>query len=84
MTGAEVRAARATLGQMWGLEYPLPAATLGRLLGLKGRDPGKTILEWEKERPPITGPAATAITAMLEGWRRREFRAAINANRAAT
>ncbi len=70
MTGSEVRAARATLGRLWGLNRPLRAAELGRALRLKGRDPGKTILDWERNDPPITGPASVALQAMLDGWQR--------------
>ena len=36
MTGDELRAARRTLGELWGLGRPLRRTELGRLLGLRG------------------------------------------------
>jgi hypothetical protein len=63
MTGEELRAARRTLGEIWGLGRPLHAAELGRLLGLRGRDPGQSILDWEERGP--SGPAAVAVELML-------------------
>lgn len=67
MTGKQVRKARTTLGKMWGLDRPLHMAELGELLRLKGRDPGATIREWEREKTLITGPASVAIEMMLAG-----------------
>lgn len=69
MTAADIRDARARLGEMWGLGRPLRAAELGRILGLRGRDPGESVLDWESGRRPISGPAALAIDAMLAGYR---------------
>ena len=46
MTGAQIRKARATLGQMW-VGRPLRASELGRVLRLEGRDPGASVLAWE-------------------------------------
>ena len=66
MTGKEVRAARATLGRMWGLNRPLFASELARALRLKGRDPGATVLAWESGSP-ISGPVSVAIEMMLAG-----------------
>jgi hypothetical protein len=63
MTGDELRAARRTLGEMWGLGRPLHAAELGRLLNLRGPDPGQSVLDWERTGP--TGPAAIAIELMI-------------------
>lgn len=64
--GADIRAARAKLGQLWGLGRPLRAAELGRALRLKGRDPGATVLAWEAGTP-ISGPVSVAIEMMLAG-----------------
>lgn len=71
MTPDEIRAARATLGKMWGLNRPLHMSELGRALRLQGRDPGKTIDRWENysDKNPISGPASVAIEAMLAGFR---------------
>jgi hypothetical protein len=69
MTGHDIHKSRATLGALWGLGRPLRAAELGRALGLKGRDPGATVLAWERDRVPISGPVAIAIKAMLRGFR---------------
>ncbi len=68
MTPDKIREARATLGQMWGLDRPLHMSELGRALRLRGRDPGATIRDWERGHTAITGPAAVAIEAMLEGF----------------
>jgi len=68
MTPAELRDARATLGNMWGLNRPLHLSEMGRALRLKGRDVGVTVRDWERREGP-TGPAAVAIDAMLAGYR---------------
>jgi hypothetical protein len=68
MTGRDIRRARATLGKLWGLDRPLHAAELGRALRLQGRDPGRSILDWECGKTPITGPVSIAIEAMLAGY----------------
>jgi hypothetical protein len=70
MTGRDLRKARATLGKLWGLERPLRAAELGRALRLQGRDPGRSVLDWERGKTPITGPVSLVIEAMLAGYLR--------------
>jgi DNA-binding transcriptional regulator YiaG len=69
MTPAEVRDARATLGEMWGYGRPLYASELARALELTGRDPGRTVRDWEREERSPTGPARVAIRAFLAGYR---------------
>jgi len=71
MTPEQLRDARAVLGQMWGLDRPLKCAELGRALRLAGRDPGRSILDYERGATKITGPLAVAIEAMLAGFRPR-------------
>lgn len=66
MDKVDVRAARASLGEMWGLGRPLKAAELGRVLGLRGRDPGAQVLRWERG-DDITGPVRVALSMMLAG-----------------
>jgi len=66
MTGRDIRAARAKLGKLWGLDRPLYASELARALRLKGRDPGATVLAWEAGAT-ITGPVSVAIEMMLAG-----------------
>lgn len=66
MTPAELTKARHSLGIKWGLNRPLHASELGRILGLRGRDPGATVLEWERGANPILGPEKLAIWYMLE------------------
>jgi hypothetical protein len=78
MTGAQLRKARATLGQRYGLGRPLRAAELGRLLRLKGRDPGYTVLAWEGGEP-ISGPASVAIEMMLAGAKPPTYESEFNA-----
>jgi hypothetical protein len=70
MTGRDIRNARAKLGKLWGLDRPLRAAELGRALRLQGRDPGRSVLDWECEKTPVTGPVSLAIEAMLAGYLR--------------
>lgn len=64
MTGEEVRAARETLGRLWGLNRPLHAAELARALRLKSRSPGATVAAWERGTP-VSGPASVAIEMMV-------------------
>lgn len=76
MTGDDVNKARLALGQLWGLGRKASAAELGRVLGLRGRDPGETVIGWEKKpADPVTGPVALAIAALLDGWRPAELEA---------
>jgi hypothetical protein len=65
----DIRAARATLGHMWGLGRPLHMSELGRALKLRGRDPGATVRDWERRPDTITGPVSVAIEMMLAGAR---------------
>lgn len=65
MTGEELRAARRTLGEAWGLGRPLQMAELGRALGLMGSEPGASVRTWERRGP--TGPVAAAVAAWLDG-----------------
>ena len=71
MTPEALTAARATLGQLWGLDRPLRKSELGRVLRLSGRDPGQTIARWESGNDSISGPAQVAIEALLAGFRPR-------------
>lgn len=66
MTGKDIRQARAKLGKMWGLDRPLHAAELARALRLTGRDPGRSVLDWELGKP-VSGPVSVAIEMMLAG-----------------
>ena len=67
MTGPDLTAARARLGEMWNLPRPLKKAELGRLLRLGSRDPGESVSDWESERTRIPGPAIVAVQMMLAG-----------------
>ena len=77
MNGKELRDARGTLGELWGLPGPLPMAALGRVLRLQGRDPGATVRDWERRGGP-TGPAALAVELMLDGARPRDLENLLN------
>ena len=68
MTGHDIRAARGTLGELWGLGRPSTPLELARALRLRGRDPGATVLAWESGTP-ISGPVSVAIEMMLAGAR---------------
>lgn len=68
MTGAELRRARARLGQLWGLDRPVHAAELGRALRMAPSDPGESIRAYEHgDTARIPGPVAVAVEMMLGG-----------------
>jgi hypothetical protein len=67
MTPVELRAARARLGDMWGLGRPLKCSELGRAIGLSGRDPGQSIIDYERGKTPISGPIAFLVRVYLNG-----------------
>jgi hypothetical protein len=69
MTPNELRNARLTLGNMWGLNRPLHMSEMGRALRLQGRDVGASVRDWERSHTPISGPVAVAVEAMLAGYR---------------
>jgi hypothetical protein len=67
MTPADLYAARATLGLMWGLGRPLKASEMGRVLRLGGRDPGESVRDYERGKTRISGPVSLAVELMLAG-----------------
>lgn len=73
MTGDDIRQARTELGRMWKLTNkegecrPLHAAELAKLLRLGGRDPGRSVIDWEKGKTHVTGPVSVVIEMMLAG-----------------
>ena len=67
MTGPDLTAARATLGQMWGLGRSVKKSELGRILRLGSRDPGESVSDWESGKTRIPGPAIVAVQMMLAG-----------------
>lgn len=67
MTGDDMRAARDTLGALWGFGRPLYAAELGRALRLSGRDPGATVRDYERGVTRINGPVSVAVAMFLAG-----------------
>lgn len=67
MTGAEMRAARAALGHLWGYGRPLKMTELGRACGLGGADPGQSIRDYERGTTRIGGPLAMLVTLYLRG-----------------
>ena len=69
MTPDQLREARATLGVMWGLKRALNMAEMGRALRLGGRDPGRSIADYERGATEIGGPVSVAVEAMLAGFR---------------
>jgi hypothetical protein len=75
MTGEDLRAARATLGQLWGLGRPVSMAEMGRVVGLGGRDPGESIRDYERGKTMISNPLALALAALLDGWRPADLEA---------
>lgn len=67
MTPDELRTARATLGQLWGLGRPLKMSEMGRALGLGGRDPGESIRDYERGATAISGPISNLVRVYLGG-----------------
>lgn len=67
MTPDELRDARRTLGELWGLGRPLHASELGRVLRLGGRDPGESVRDYERAKTRISGPMSVAVEMMLRG-----------------
>lgn len=67
MTPTDIRNARATLGEMWGLGRPLHMAEMGRALGLGGRDPGESIRDYERGTTKISGPIERLVLLYLQG-----------------
>lgn len=67
MTGSELNAARRALGELWGKDRPIFASELGRALRLGGRDPGQSILDYERGTTRISGPISVAVEMMLNG-----------------
>ncbi len=60
MTGSELKAARRALG--------LSVEEMARALRLSEANGADTIRKWERDKPPITGPASVAVEAMLKGF----------------
>lgn len=67
MTGDELHAAKATLGEMWGVGRPLLNSEMGRALRLGGRDPGRSIEDYITGKTQISGPISVAVEMMLAG-----------------
>lgn len=67
MIGADIIAAKATLGKAWGLERPLHNSEMARSLRLGGRDPGRSVEDWITGKTSVTGPVSVAIELMLAG-----------------
>jgi hypothetical protein len=67
MTGNDLRDARKTLGEMWGLRRPLTMNEMGAVLRLTGKDPGATIRDYERGKNPISGPISLAVEMLLQG-----------------
>jgi hypothetical protein len=67
MSPDQLRNARATLGEMWGLGRPLHMSEMGRALRLGGRDPGESIRDYERGATRISGPVSVAVEMMLAG-----------------
>lgn len=67
MTGEELRSARATLGELWGLGRPLKMSELGRAIGLTGNDPGQSIRDYERGATKISGPISFLVRLYLGG-----------------
>lgn len=67
MSARQIRAARGKLGELWGKGRPLYASELARSLRLGGRDPGATVLDWEREKTTVSGPVSALVELYLAG-----------------
>ena len=65
MTGNDLRKARVTLGEMWGLDRALHASELGRALELSPSDPGESIRHYEKHRANEVPPSIRVPVQMF-------------------
>jgi len=66
MTPQEIKAARVTLGELWGFGRPLARSELGRACGLGPVDPGQMIRRYETGLAPVPGPIERLILLYLE------------------
>jgi hypothetical protein len=67
VTGDELHASRARLGQLWGFGRPLHASEMGRALRLSGRDPGASVRDYERGTTKISGPVSALVDMFLAG-----------------
>lgn len=67
MTAEDMKKARVTLGQAWGLGRPLRATEMGRACRLGGSDPGQSIIDYEKGATKISGPLSALVQVYLAG-----------------
>ena len=65
MTPDEFADARSALAERWGLDSPLTPDEMGRCLKLRGRDPGQSVLDYERGKTGITGPIEVAIAGLM-------------------
>jgi len=52
---------------MWNLGRPLKASEMGRALGLSGRDPGQSVIDYERGKTAISGPISILVRVYLNG-----------------
>lgn len=69
MTPDDLRAARARLGDLWGLGRDLTRSEMGRALRLGGKNPDDSIRDYERGKTRISGPMSVAVEMMLAGAR---------------
>lgn len=81
MNGVELRNARRTLGEMWGLGRPLTMLEMAQVLRLTGSDSAATIRDYESGKKPVSGPISAAVGLMLDGARPSQFPLAHQAER---
>lgn len=67
MTGQELRDARRTLGEMWGLNRPLTMLEMAQALRLSGSNPAAAIRDYESGKKSVSGPISAAVELMLDG-----------------
>lgn len=69
----DIRAARAKLGKLWGLDRPLTYTEMGRVLRLGGVRPDQSVRDYERGKTNVSGPLSLALELMLAGARPKDL-----------
>ena len=67
MEPREIWEARASLGELWGLNRPITWSELGKALRLTGGNPAMSIRDYERGRTIVSGPVSVCIDLFLLG-----------------
>ncbi|WP_311276159.1 hypothetical protein [Methylobacterium sp. WCS2018Hpa-22] len=67
MTGNEIKAARATLGEKWGVGRSLTPIEMARALGLSPTNGNDHVHNMENEKSKVSGTIAVLVKLYLAG-----------------